>query len=375
VKTALLALNDDDRIDLHLIVSGGALVHRFGDISGIMKDAGLKIDKKIHTLLEAGDPVAQAKTTGMGLMEYATAFEELEPNFMLTSGDRHETMASTLAASYLNIPVIHLEGGEITGSIDDKVRHATTKMADYHLVSTDRSKVIVRQLGEPDSRIYRTGCPSIEMAEQIIQEGRDKYDPQTEYGGVGDTVDVSQDYIVVQYHPVPTEYESNYAKTQELIKAYEELEVQAFWFWPNMDAGTDQVSKAIREYREQQDPDGIRFFISLDPHDYLTLVKNATCMVGNSSVGIRECSYFGIPTVNIGERQQSRERGPNVLDVASDAEEIVNGIETQLKKKSYPQSKIYGDGDAAQKITDTIAELDPELKPPMTPDLLGNHGE
>jgi len=213
------------------------------------------------------------------------------------------------------------------------------------------------------------------MAEQIIQEGRDKYDPQTEYGGVGDTVDVSQDYIVVQYHPVPTEYESNYAKTQELIKAYEELEVQAFWFWPNMDAGTDQVSKAIREYREQQDPDGIRFFISLDPHDYLTLVKNATCMVGNSSVGIRECSYFGIPTVNIGERQQSRERGPNVLDVASDAEEIVNGIETQLKKKSYPQSKIYGDGDAAQKITDTIAELDPELKPPMTPDLLGNHGE
>ncbi len=375
VKTALQALNDDDRIEFYLIVSGGALVHRFGDISDIVEDAGLEINKKIHTLLEAGEPVAQAKTTGMGLVEYATAFEEFDPDVVLTSGDRHETMASTLAASYLNTPVVHLEGGEITGSIDDKVRHATTKMADYHLVSTDRSKKIVRQLGEPANRIYRTGCPSIELAEQIIQEGRNKYDPQTEYGGVGDTVDVSQDYIIVQYHPLPTEYESNYHKTQELIRAYEQLDVQVFWFWPNMDAGTDQVSKAIREYREQQNPDGVRFFISLDPHDYLTLVKNATCMVGNSSVGIRECSYFGVPAVNIGERQQSRERGPNVLDVICDADEIAAGVETQLKQGSYPQSTIYGNGNAAQKITDTIAELDSELKPPMTPDLLGYHEE
>jgi UDP-hydrolysing UDP-N-acetyl-D-glucosamine 2-epimerase len=331
----------------------------------------MEIDKEIHTLFEAGEPVAQAKTTGIGLVEYATALEEFNPDLMLTSGDRHETMAGTIAASYLNIPVVHLEGGEITGSIDDKVRHATTKMADYHFVSTKRSKEIVSQLGEPADRIYQTGCPSIELAEQIIQEQRDEYDPQTEYGGVGETIDVSQDYIVIQYHPLPTEYDSNYDKIQELIKAYEQLDVQAFWFWPNMDAGTDQISKAMREYRERQDPDGIRFFISLDPHDYLTLVKNSSCMVGNSSVGIRECSYFGVPTVNIGERQQSRERGSNVLDVTCDADEIADGILMQLKHGEYSQSTIYGNGDAAQKIAGTIAELDPELKPPMTPDSLG----
>lgn len=375
VKTALQALTEDNRIDFHLIVSGGALVHRFGDLSEIIVEAGMEIDRKIHTLLEAGEPVAQAKTTGMGLVEYATAFEELNPDVILTSGDRHETMASTLAASYLNIPIVHLEGGEITGSIDDKVRHATTKMADYHLVSTERSKEIVSQLGESTDRIYQTGCPSIELAERIIQEERTDYDPQMEYGGVGDTVDVSQDYIVIQYHPLPTEYESNYDKTQELIAAHEQLDVQAFWFWPNMDAGTDQVSKAMREYREEQDPDGVRFFISLDPHDYLTLVKNSECMVGNSSVGIRECSYFGVPTVNIGERQQSRERGPNVLDVACEADKIAEGIRSQLQQGSFPQSTIYGNGDAARKITDTIAELNPELKPPMTPDLLGYQEE
>jgi UDP-hydrolysing UDP-N-acetyl-D-glucosamine 2-epimerase len=371
VKTALQALDNDQRIDFSLIVSGGALVHRFGDLADIVEDAGLEIEREIHTLLEAGEPVAQAKTTGMSLIEYATTFKQISPDVMLTSGDRYETMASTLAASYLNIPVIHLEGGEITGSIDDKVRHATTKMADYHLVSTKRSEMIVRNLGEPANRIYCTGCPSIDLCEQIIQERTDQYDPQTEYGGVGDTVDVSQDYIVIQYHPLPTEYESNYEKTQNLISAYEQLDIQAFWFWPNMDAGTDQVSKAIREYREKKDPEGVRFFISLDPQDYLTLVRNSACMVGNSSVGIRECSYFGTPTVNIGDRQQSRERGPNVIDVDCDSGAIAEGIRTQLRADPYPKSEIYGDGNAAQKITDTIAGLDPELKPPMTPDLLG----
>jgi UDP-hydrolysing UDP-N-acetyl-D-glucosamine 2-epimerase len=315
VKTVLQALTEDDRINFNLIISGGALFHRFGNLSNIISEAGMEIDRKIHTLLKAGEPIAQAKTTGMGLIEYTTTFEELNPDVVLTSGDRYKTMASTLAVTYLNIPIIHLEGGEITGSIDDKIRHATTKMADYHFVSTERSKEVVSQLGEPVNRVYQTGCPSIELAEQIIQEERGEYDPQTEYGGVGETVYVSQPYIVIQYHPLPTEYESNYDKTRELIAGFEQLDVQAFWFWPNMDAGTDQVSKAMREYREQQDPDGVRFFISLEPYDYLTLVKNAACMLGNSSVGIRECSYFGTPGINIGERQQSRERGPNVLDV------------------------------------------------------------
>lgn len=228
VKTALQILEDDERVNFYLIGSGGALVHRFGDLSELVGEAGLEFEKEIHTLLESGEPVAQAKTTGMGMIEYATAFEDIDPDVMLTSGDRYETMASTLAASYLNIPVVHLEGGEITGSIDDKVRHATTKMADYHLVSTERSREIVRSLGEPSDRIFRTGCPSIDLADRIVREKNDQYDPQPEYAGVGDSVDVTEEYVVIQYHPLPTEYESNYKKTCELIRAYEQVDVQAF---------------------------------------------------------------------------------------------------------------------------------------------------
>lgn len=370
VKSVYRVLEDDSEIVFRLIVSGGGLVHRFGELTETIKAAGISIEKEIHTLLEGDEPVTQAKTTGMGLIEFSTALQDIGPDLLLTSGDRYETIAATLAASYLNIPVIHLEGGEITGSIDDKVRHATTKMADYHLVSTQRAKRIVRELGESSERIFRTGCPSTDICRQVEQESRDRYDPQPEYGGVGDTVDVDEDYIVIQYHPLPTEYESNYEKTRELIEAFEQVDIQAFWFWPNMDAGTDQVSKAIREYREHKDPDGVHFFINLDPHDYLTLVNNASCMVGNSSVGIRECSYFGVPTVNIGNRQQSRERGANVLDVACDCEEIVNGIESQLDHSRYPQLEIYGNGRAAKKIRDVLLNIEPELKQPMTPEMI-----
>ncbi len=373
VKTVYQSLEADERIDFRLIVSGGGLVHRFGELTDTIETAGIDIEKKIHTLLEGGEPVTQAKTTGMGLIEYASALEDIDPDLLLTSGDRYETMATTLAASYLNLPVVHLEGGELTGSIDDKVRHATTKMADYHLVSTERAQDVVKELGESDDLIYRTGCPSIDICQEIEVDGRTAYDPQDDYGGVGSTVDVTDDYLVIQYHPLPTEYESNYEKVQELIAAYQRLDVQAFWFWPNMDAGTDQVSKAIREFREQGDPDDVRFFINLDPHDYLTLVSNAACMVGNSSVGIRECSYFGVPTVNIGERQNERERGPNVIDVECDRDEIVAAIGTQLEHGRYPQSNLYGSGSAAETITEIIADLDPEQKDPMTPAQIMQH--
>ena len=370
IKTVLQALDQHPDVNLCLFLSGGALVHRFGELTEIVEEAGLTVDQEIHTLLEAGEPIAQAKTAGMGLIEYASALKQTDPDIFLTSGDRYETMAATISASYLNIPVAHLEGGEMTGSIDDKVRHATTKMADYHFVSTKQSQQVVERLGEHSDRVYHTGCPSMDMADEIAKENNATYDPQEEYGGVGDYVNVEEEYIIVQYHPLPTEYQSNYEKTWELINAYEQLDVQAFWFWPNMDAGTDQVSKAIRQYREKQDPDDVRFFISLDPHDHLTLVRNAACMVGNSSVGIRECSYFGVPSVNIGNRQQSRERGPNVIDVDTDADSIADAIRTQLQHGRYQRSTLYGDGGAGEAIADIIADLDPTRKHPMTPESL-----
>jgi UDP-hydrolysing UDP-N-acetyl-D-glucosamine 2-epimerase len=372
VRNVLQRLSESSESDLSIVLSGAGLVHDYGDLHETIERDGLEIEQEIHTLLEGGAPVTQAKTTGMSLIEFANSLRTLHPDAVLTTGDRYETMATTIAAAYLNLPVVHLEGGEITGSIDDRVRHATTKMADYHLVSTEKSAEVVKRMGESSDRVYRTGCPSTDICQEIIERGETEYDPQDEYGGTGADIDVTDDYLVIQYHPLPTEYESMYGRTWELIEAVDEIDVPAFWFWPNPDSGNEQVAKAMREYRGQWNPDDIHFYINLDPQDFLTLVSNSACVVGNSSVGIRECSYFGVPTVNIGKRQQYRERGENVLDVDPNTASIVEGIETQLGASRYERSEMYGDGQASERIVSFLETTTTERKGSMVPsDILG----
>lgn len=367
VQKVLESLTEDDEIHLDIILSGGSLVHDYGELHDTLEDDGLRVSRELHTLLEGDEPVTQAKTTGMGLIEFASAIDDMDPDAVLTTGDRYETLATTIATAYLNKPVVHLEGGEVTGSIDDRVRHATTKMSDYHFVSTERSQRIVRGLGEPSERVYRTGCPSIDLCRSILEDGRDDYDPQDEYGGVGPRIDTSGDYLVVQYHPLPTQYESMYDRTWELIEAVDSVDVPAFWFWPNPDSGTGQVAQAMRQYRGQREPEDAHFYINLKPYDFLTMVSNSACVVGNSSVGIRECSFFGVPTVNVGERQVHRERAENVVEVSPDADEIRKAIQKQLEVGRYESSTLYGDGNASEQITDILREEELTRKGSMDP--------
>lgn len=377
--TILHALEDNPDMDLDIIVGGASVVRKYGTLTEMLKADGLEVTNTFHNVIEGGKPISAAKTTGLSMMEFANELNSLDPDAVITIADRYETMAVTLAASYLNIPVLHTQGGELTGSIDDKVRHATTKMADYHFVSTERSKQILKCLGEEPQRVFDVGCPSIDLAKDIHNHGDKTYDPQHEYDGVGSNVDVTDDYLVIQYHPVPTDYQSQYEKTWEVIEAVDNLSLPVFWFWPNMDAGTDQVSKAIREYRNRRQPDNVKFYINLRPRDYLTVVSNSACLVGNSSVGIRECSYLGQPSVNIGERQMYRERAENVTDVSCRTEDIQDGIEAQLTSEAYPRSTLYGDGTAGEQICDLISNLEIERKGSMKPtdlpgmDTVANH--
>jgi UDP-hydrolysing UDP-N-acetyl-D-glucosamine 2-epimerase len=367
VQTVLQRLEQDERFDLEIVLAGGGLVHDYGDLRETMTSDGLTVDHQVHSLLEGGEPITQSKTTGLSLIEFSGVIRESNPDAVITTGDRYETMATTIAASFMNTPVVHLEGGEATGSIDDKVRHATTKMADYHLVSTSRSGEIVRELGEPLERIVQTGCPSTDLCKELVDSADGPYDPQEHHSGVGGEIDVSEPYLLVQYHPLPTEYERMYDRTWELIEAIEAVKYQAFWFWPNMDAGTDRVAKAIREYRERYNPDHVHFYINLPPEDYLSIARDAACVVGNSSVGIREASYFGTPTVNIGARQVFRERGENVVDVEPDRSKIEDAVHQQVEHGPYESSFIYEDGAATTAITEFLATTNFSLKDPMSP--------
>jgi UDP-hydrolysing UDP-N-acetyl-D-glucosamine 2-epimerase len=370
VGTVLHELDEDPAFDLEIVVAGSAMLRKYGTLPEMLEDDGLDVDETFLNVIEGGTPASSAKTTGLSIVEFTNVLANSDPEAVITIADRYESMSVTLSASYLNIPVVHVQGGELSGSIDDKVRHATTKLSDYHFVATEQSKQVVESLGESPDRISVTGCPSIDLAADIERNGSETYDPQTDYSGVGSDIDVTEDYLVVQYHPVPTQYQSQYEKTWELIDAVNDIDMQTFWFWPNMDAGTDKVSKAIREFRDHENPDNIRFYINMRPRDYLTLVSNAACLVGNSSVAIRECSYLGQPAVNIGNRQKYRERSENVEDVPCEKEAITSAISTQIQTGGYPRSTLYGDGTAGDQIATKLKETELSRKDAMDPENL-----
>ncbi len=307
-------------------------------------------------MIEGETPTTMAKSTGLGLLELAIVLDNLQPDVVVSIADRYETIATAVAAAYQNIPLAHLQGGEITGSIDEKVRHAVTKLADLHLVSTDLAAERVIRMGEDPATVHVTGCPSIDLAAAILDRPALDFDPIERYGGVGDRLDLSDGYLVVMQHPVTTEYRQARHDVLETLHAVTDVGLPALWFWPNPDAGTDGTSNGIRSFREQEHPQRLHFFKNMAPTDFLRLAYNSRGLVGNSSVAIRECSYLGVPAVNIGTRQHGRERGANVVDVGYDRAAITAAVRERMRAGRTMGEPLYGDGKAGRRIADLLAE-------------------
>ncbi len=361
IKTALEAINDHPLLELQLVIGASALLDKYGKAIDYIENDGFKINKKIYSVIEGEELTTMAKTTGLSLIEIATVFDNLTPDVILTIADRYETIATAIAASYMNIPVIHIQGGEVTGSIDEKVRHAVTKLSNIHFVSNKKAAERVIKMGEMNDTVFVTGCPSIDIASRIDSVYCSQFDPIKKYGGVGADVNLENGYVVVMQHPVTTEYKLAREQVEETLNAVKDLDFPVLWFWPNVDAGSDGTSKGLRSFREHGPNLNIRFFKNMEPTDFLVLLKNSKVIIGNSSVAIRECSYLGVPAVNIGTRQNNRQRGKNVIDVSSDANKIKKAIEFQIKNEHYPSENIYGDGTAGKKIAELISTVDLEI--------------
>jgi UDP-hydrolysing UDP-N-acetyl-D-glucosamine 2-epimerase len=358
VKTALQAIKEHPQLELQLVVAGSALLDRYGNALDFIEKDGFKVDEKVFIVLEGENKTAMAKTTGLGVMELANVFYNLQPDAVLTIADRFETIATSIAAAYQNIPLVHLQGGEVTGNIDEKVRHANTKLADIHFVTSEDAKQRVERMGEDSGYVFNTGCPSIDIAADVLKTSGLGFDPIEKYGGVGGKFLSSEDYLVVMQHPVTTEYDAAKRDVLKTLRVVDALGIPTFWFWPNVDAGADGTSNGIRSYRENNNPKNIHFFKNMEPFDFLKLLVHSKCLIGNSSVGIRECSYLGVPVVNIGTRQNRRLRGENVIDVAYEEDAIKAAIETQLANPKNTKSMVYGNGDSGKKIADILATVD-----------------
>ncbi|TDE11603.1 UDP-N-acetylglucosamine 2-epimerase [Dyadobacter psychrotolerans] len=355
IKTALKAIQQHPDLELQLVLSGSALLEKYGSVVNHMLNDGFKITARLSNVLENGGPADSVKTVGLASIELSTLFETIKPDIIVTIADRYETMATAVAAAYMNIPLAHIQGGEITGNIDDKVRNAITQLADIHLVATDTAKQRVLKMGADADHVYKVGCPSIDIAMDILHDSTLDFDPFEQYGGVGKIFDPQKKYIVVMQHSVTTEYVSAAFQTAETLRAIENLGINTFWFWPNPDAGTETIAKTLRTYREMNPDTNIHFFKNMNPRHFLKLLKNANCLVGNSSVGLRECSLLGVPVVNIGSRQNGRERGNNVLDAGYDFTSITNAVQIQIRHGHYEPNPIYGTGNSGKKIAFALA--------------------
>ncbi|MDG1245034.1 MAG: UDP-N-acetylglucosamine 2-epimerase [Polaribacter sp.] len=357
VKTALIAIKDHPKLELQLVVAGSALLERYGSVVDYIEKDGLVISEKVFMVLEGDTPTSMAKTTGLGVIELSNVFFNLKPDMIITIADRFETIATSIAAAYQNIPLVHLQGGEVTGNIDEKVRHANTKLSDIHLVATDLASQRLIKLGEDEEYIFNTGCPSIDIANEVFKNSKLDFDPFEKYGGVGKKFKYNDGYLVVMQHPVTTEFSKSKEQMTILLKAVYKLNIPTFWFWPNVDAGADGASSSIRKFRENNDLKNIHFFKNMESKDFLKLLYNSKVLIGNSSVGIRECSFLGVPVVNIGTRQNRRERGKNVLDVDYQETNIFKAIKKQLVATERSKDYIYGKGNSGSKIAEVLANV------------------
>ena len=368
IRSALRAIADHGRLDLQLVVAASALLERYGNAVQAIEHDGFDayIKHRVYMVLEGENLVTSAKSTGIGLSELATVFDNLKPDAVVTIGDRYETLATAVAASYMNIPVVHVQGGELTGSVDEKVRHAVTKLSNLHLVATRAARERVIRLGEPEETVMLTGCPSIDIAAAVAARPALDYDPFQKYGGVGPREDLSKGYLVVLQHPVTTEYEEARKQVEETLYAVRDLGMPVLWFWPNVDAGSDGTSKGIRVFREKERSNNFHFFRNMLPEDFLRLLCGATAIVGNSSVAIRECSFLGVPAVNIGSRQDKRERGHNVIDIGHDRAAIAEAVREHTRRGRPPSDSLYGDGRAGERIASCLASAELTIRKTLT---------
>ena len=357
VKTVLTAINNHEDLELQLVVAGSALIKRYDNAVQVIEDDGFKINAKVYNVLEVENETAMAKTTSIAILELSNVFYNLKPDAVLTIADRYETLGTSIAASYQNIPLIHLQGGEVTGNIDEKVRHANTKLADIHLVSSLPSLERVIKMGEDPDFVFNTGCPSLDLAANILESPELDFDPIKKYGGVGSDLDISKGYLIVMQHPETNHYKDSRKHIIETLEVIKDLKIPTLWFWPNVDAGSDGTSSGIRYYREKFDLNHVHFFKNMVPNDFLRLLYNSIGLIGNSSAGIRECCFLGVSSVNIGKRQDGRDRGGNVIDVDYEKIKIKEAVLELMNSERPKQNYLYGEGNSGKKIADILSEV------------------
>lgn len=350
LRSVIRAVGEHPDLELILIASASHLLDDFGKTINNIKEDGFEVDNIARTIVEGEDLVSMTKSVGLGILEIPSIFEQYKPDIVVIVGDRFDIYSVAISAALMNITLAHIQGGEVTGTIDESIRHSITKLAHIHFPSTQQSAERIIKMGERPDRVFNVGCPTFDEIANLNFHTRkemcEKY-----------KLNPNEPFIILAHHPVTTEFSKTMKHETELLKAVYSLNLQTIMLYPNLDAGSKDMVKIIRNFELKHTGEKIQKYKHIDFEDYIQLLKYCDCIIGNSSSGIRESCYFGTPAVNIGTRQSNRERGHNVIDVDYNCEIIRNTIKESIEHGKYKIEKIYGDGNAGKKISDILVDI------------------
>jgi len=366
-----------DRLDLILIVGASAILDNYGNVDRKIIQDGFEINERLFMIIEGETLETMAESTGLGIIKLSRILHKYKPDLTLNIADRSEMLAFAIASTYNNIPIIHIQGGEVSGSSDESIRHAITKLSHIHFPANELSKQRLLQMGEDKRYIFNFGCPRIDTIKMLLGNPYpiEEINTYIKTRGVGDIFDINSNFIIFSQHSVTTEYNQSEQQITNTLKALKEISeeqnIHVIGLWPNVDAGSNKISRGIRIFRESkfewQDSNkkynkNFHFFKYLPFEYYIRLMDKTLCLIGNSSSGIREGAFIGTPVVNIGTRQNNRLRGKNVMDVNYDYKNIKEAIEKQIEHGKYESELIYGDGNTGKRIVEVLESIDVKIQ-------------
>ena len=358
----LQRMNVDPEIEVKVILSNSAVLDKYGEVEHQLNFLPAAAIRRVNNIIMGDVPSTMSKTFGLTAVDCAGLFEIEEPDWVFIIGDRYEMLAATSAAALMNIRVAHSMGGEITGTIDESIRHAITKLSHLHFAANEDAKQRIIKLGEDPAYVLNSGCPRVDFVSKVLNDK--KFTAQeilNAHDGVGARID-SEKFVLVSQHAVTTEYHKQRKHINETLLALSKIEFPIVMLWPNVDSGSDIISREIRKQREAGGLVNFHFISNLPAEEYTILLNECACLVGNSSSGIREAAYLGTPVVNVGSRQNARLRGVNVIDVDNDCQKILRAIKHQINHGKYERDTIYGDGNASVQICEQLKKQRPSLQ-------------
>lgn len=347
MRSTLERIHADPRLRLSIIVTGQHMVGECGMTVHEIDASGLPVIARISTGLDRGDGGAMARAIASTLLGVTDVLERHRPDVLLLLGDRGEMLAGALAALHLNTLVAHIHGGERSGTVDEPIRHAISKLAHYHMTSSEDAKTRLVRMGELESSIFVTGAPGLDglpIEDDVSRE--------TMYASQG--FDPFQPLALVIFHPVVQSAGHAGVEMKSLLDAIGRLGLQALCLMPNSDAGNHSIRFVLEEYA---DAGRIKIVTHLPRDDFLRWMRVVDVMVGNSSSGIIEAATFQLPVVNVGMRQYARERAGNVVDCSATTMEIEKAISSALALRGSKFVNPYGNGHAGEQIVDLLATL------------------